>query len=212
MAHQVVLEVSPRTVMGKANKHLRKQGLLPANVYGHQTDPTPIQVDSLTFDHLLRQHDTRNVITLRLANAPEQTVLVRHVQHDPLTGSVLHIDFTRVDARERIESKVPLSFQGNAPGVKIQGGVFLHLVDALSVTCEAADIVEHLDVDISGLTDIDSVLHARDIPLPPNYTLVTDPDEPIAKIAAPRVEEVAAAEAVPAAAPAPAPEAAPTEE
>jgi large subunit ribosomal protein L25 len=212
MAHQVVLDVSPRTVKGKANKRLRKQGLLPANIYGHKTDPTPIQVDALTFDHLRRQHDTRNVITLRLANSPEQTVLVRHVQHDPLTGGVLHIDFTRVDARERIESKVPLRFQGNAPGVKMQGGVFLHLVEALAVTCEAADIVEHLDVDISGLTEIDSVLHARDIPLPPNYTLVTDPDEPIAKIAAPRVEEAAPAAEVAPVAPAPAPEAAPTEE
>jgi large subunit ribosomal protein L25 len=94
----------------------------------------------------------------------------------------------------------------------MQGGVFLHLVEALAVTCEAVDIVEHLDVDISGLTEIDSVLHARDIPLPPNYTLVTDPDEPIAKIAAPRVEEAAPAAEVAPAAPAPAPEAAPTEE
>jgi len=189
MAEKVVIEATPRTVLGKATKRLRKEGIIPANVYGHHVEPVPVQLSALAFDRLRRQHGTTQVITLQLADHPEETVLVRHVQHNALSGQIIHIDFTRVDAQERVESKVALNFVGVAPGVKIQGGIMLHLVDALAIECAAADLVEHLDVDISALTEIDSTLYARDIPLSSKYTLVADPDEPIVKIAAPRVEE-----------------------
>ena len=193
MAQQVVLEVSRRTAMGKASSRLRRQGLLPANIYGHKETPIPIQIDAMTFDRLRREHGTRNIITLRFADAPTQTALVKHVQHDPVTGHILHIDFTRVDVRERLEVRIPLHFVGDAPGVKIQGGMLLPLVDALVVKCEAADMVEHLDVDITPLADLDSVLHASNVKLPENYDLVTDPNEPIVKVSPPRVEVPAVA-------------------
>lgn len=195
MAQKVIIEVTPRTVLGKAAKRLRKEGIIPGNVYGHHVESVPVQLSALAFDRLLRQHDTTKVITLQLADHSEETVLVRHVQHDALSGQIIHIDFTRVDAQERIESKVPLNFVGTAPGVKIKSGILLHLVDALAIECAASDLVEHLDVDISSLTEIDATLYARDIPLPSKYTLLADPDEPIVKIAAPRVEEVAEAAA-----------------
>lgn len=193
MAEKVVIEATPRTVLGKAVKRLRKEGLIPGNVYGHHVEPIPVQLRALAFDRLLRQHDTTKVITLQLADHPEETVLVRHVQHNALSDQIIHIDFTRVDEQERIESKVALNFVGTAPGVKLHGGVMLHLVDALAIECAASDLVEHLDVDISVLTEIDATLYARDIPLSSKYTLLADPDEPIVKIAAPRVEEAAEA-------------------
>ncbi|GCE04495.1 50S ribosomal protein L25 [Dictyobacter aurantiacus] len=211
MAERTVLEVQPRTVMGKATRRLRREGLIPANVYGHKQDPMPIQLDAVIFDRLRRQHAARNIINLRLPDAPEQTALIRHVQHAP-TGEVLHVDFTRVSLRERLEVKVPLHFVGEAPGVKIQGGILLHLLDALTVECTAASIVESLDVDITSLEDIDSTLHAKDVKLPNGYKLVTDPEEPIVKVSAPRVElpetaapEAEAAEEAPAAEETPAP-------
>jgi len=188
MAQQVVLEVTPRTVTGHAVKKLRREGIVPANVYGHKEAPTPIQIDAMTFDRLRRGHGTRNIITLRFADAPAQTALVKHVQRDPITDAIIHIDFARVNVRERLEMKIPLNFVGEAPGVKIEGGVFLHLVDALTVECEAADMVDHLDVDISPLIGYDAVLHASDVKLPAKYSLVTDPEEPIAKVDPPRVE------------------------
>ncbi|HTI13965.1 MAG TPA: 50S ribosomal protein L25 [Dictyobacter sp.] len=188
MAEQIVLEVTPRTVVGKANKRLRKTGIIPGNIYGHKEASTPIQIDGYTFEKLSRQHGTRNVLTLRITNAPSQTAVVRHVQRDPKSGHILHVDFSRVDLRERIEVKLPLHFVGEAPGVKNQGGVFLHLLDTLAVECEASAIVDSLDVDISSMEEIDSALHAKDVVLPAKYSLVTDPEEPIAKVDAPRVE------------------------
>ncbi|HTK08515.1 MAG TPA: 50S ribosomal protein L25 [Ktedonobacteraceae bacterium] len=192
MAQRLELEVQKREVLGKATKHLRKAGLLPANVSGHKEASVALQIDAVTFDRLRRQHGTRGVLTLKLPGGTED-VLVRQVQHDPITGAIMHVDFARVGLGDRVTVKVPLHFVGEAPGVKIEGGVFLHLVDILEVECRASDIVEALDVDISPLKEINAVLHAKDVKLPRNFSLVIDPEEPIAKIDPPRVQEAAPA-------------------
>jgi len=183
------LAVTPRTVVGKATKSLRRNGIIPANIYGHKQDSIAIQIDAHTFDRLRREHGLRSIISLRLPGKKgTQTVLVRHIQYDPLSGKILHVDFSRVSMQERIEMKIPLHFIGEAPGVKLQGGVLLHLLEALPVECKASDIIEAIEVDLSPLTEIDSILHARDVKLPAGYKLAVDADDPIIKLTAPRVE------------------------
>ncbi|HLI69616.1 MAG TPA: 50S ribosomal protein L25 [Ktedonobacteraceae bacterium] len=196
MANPTELAISPREITGKATKRLRKAGIIPANIFGRGEAPQAVQLDALTFDGLRRKHHTTGVMALRLADSNKtQTALIRHIQRDPRSGKILHIDFFRVSLSDRITAKVPLRFEGTAPGVKIEGGVLLHLLDALEVECAAGDIVEALEVDISSLEHIDDTLHAKDISLPPNYTLLTDPEEPVVKITPPRVEAEEAAEA-----------------
>lgn len=196
MANPTELAVSLREITGKATKRLRKAGIIPANIFGRGEAPQAIQLDALTFDGLRRKHQATGVIALQLADSSKpQTALIRHVQRDPRSGKILHIDFFRVNLSDRITAKVSLRFEGTAPGVKVEGGVLLHLLDTLEVECAAGDIVEAFEVDISSLEHIDDTLHAKDIPLPPNYTLVTDPEEPIVKITPPRVEAEEVAEA-----------------
>ena len=205
MAQQTVLQVSPREVTGKATKRLRKVGIIPANISGHKEASQAVQVEALAFEALRRAHAATSIITLRMPGSRRaQTVLVRRVQRDPRSGKILHIDFSRVSLTERITMKVPLHFVDEAPGVKVEGGVLLHLLDALEVECTASDIVDYIEVDISSLTEIDSILHAEDVRLPANFTLITDPNEGIAKVAATRAEiaEEAAEAAEEAAAPA----------
>ena len=206
MIQQTVLQISPREVTGKATKRLRKSGIIPANISGHKEESQTVQVEALAFEALRRAHGTTGIITLRLSGSDRvQTALVRRVQRDPRTGKIVHIDFSRVSLTERITMKVPLRFIGEAPAVKDEGGVLLHLLDALEVECTASDIVDYIEVDISALTEIDSILHAEDAKLPANFTLITDPNEGIAKVAATRAEkaEEGAEEAVaPAEAPA----------
>ncbi len=206
MAQQTELEISPREVMGKATKRLRKVGIIPANIFGHHEASQPVQIDAIAFDQLVRAHHATGIIALRQpGNGATQTALIRHVQHDPRSGKIIHVDFFRVSLRERITSKVPLHFVGEAPAVKLEGGVLLHLMDALDVECEAGDLVQYVEVDVTPLTEIDAILHAGDVKLPTSYTLLTDPKEGIAKIAATRAE--IAEEAAEAPAPAtPAPE------
>jgi large subunit ribosomal protein L25 len=189
MAQTTELAVTPRTIVGKATKRLRVQGLIPANIYGHKEASIAVQIDAHTFDRLRREHGLRNIISLRLPDKKgKQTVLVRHIQYDPLSGKILHVDFSRVSMQERIEAKIPLHFIGEAPGVKLQGGVLLHLLEALPVECRASDIVDAIEVDLSPLTEIDSILHARDIKLPAGYRLTIDANDPVVKVTAPRVE------------------------
>ena len=188
---ETVLQISPREVTGKATKRLRKSGIIPANISGHKEESQTVQVEALAFEALKRAHGATGIITLRLSDSNRaQTALVRRVQRDPRSGKILHIDFSRVSLTERITMKVPLRFVGEAPAVKDVGGVLLHLLDTLEVECTASDIVDFIEVDISPLTEIDSMLHAEDAQLPTNFTLITDPKEGIAKVAATRAEKV----------------------
>jgi large subunit ribosomal protein L25 len=198
-SNRTELEVNTRTITGKANKRLRKEGLIPANLYGHQQEPMQLQVDASTFDQLKRQHGERNILALKLPKGRAQNALVKSVQHDPVTHRILHIDFTRVNLTERVTVKIPIHFIGEAPGVKVERGILLHLLEALDIECKASDIVDHLELDISPLVDIGSTLYVRDVTLPEDYTILNDPDEAMVKVVAPKVElpevETAAAEA-----------------
>lgn len=208
MAKQVELAVSPREITGKATKRLRREGVIPANIFGHGEESQAVQLQNLDFENLRRGHHATGVIALKLAGGQRaQTALIRHVQRHPTNGKVLHIDFLRVSLRDRITAKVPLRFEGTASGAKIEGGVLLHLADTLEVECAAGEIVDAIEVDVSSLEHIDDVLHAKDVPLPPHYTLVTDAEEAVVKIAPPRVEKVEEAPAAAAAAEAPGAEA-----
>jgi large subunit ribosomal protein L25 len=190
--------------MGKAvNKRLRKAGILPANIFGHNEESQAIQVNALSFDRLRRSPAATSVIALRLPDGGAvQTALIRRMQRDPRSGKVIHVDFFRVSMSERINVKVALHLVGEAPAVKNEGGVLLHLMDTLEVECMASDIPESLDVDISGLVQIDDILHAEDVKLPANFVLITDPKEGIAKVSATRAELAAETAEVPAETPA----------
>lgn len=206
MAQQTELQISRREVTGKAVKHLRKAGIIPANIFGHHEESVPVQVEATAFDRLRREHRTKNIIELQMADGGGvQTALVRHVQRDPRTGKILHIDFFRISTSERINVRVPLRFVGEASGVKDHSGVLLHLLEALEVECAAGDIPEYIEVDVTPLAEIDDILHAGDIKLPENFTLLTDPGESVAKVAPTRAEKVEEAAEAPQAPAAPTP-------
>lgn len=196
MAEKIEIAVTPREAMGKATKRLRKEGLLPANIYGHHQDSQAIQLEVREFERVLKAHAATGIINLRQSgDGVVQTALIRHVQHDPRSGKPIHVDFFRVSMDERLAVKVPLHFVGEAPAVKNEGGVLLHLLEALEVEGKASDLPEFIEVDITPLTDIDSILHASDVTLPDGFTLVTDASEGVAKVAATRAEKAEEAEA-----------------
>lgn len=199
MAKQAELAVSLRNITGKATKQLRKEGVIPANIFGHGEPSQSVQVGQTAFEALRRGHGATGVIALKVAGGNRaQTVLIRHVQREPRNGKILHIDFFRVSLRDRIAAKITLNLTGVAPGVKVEGGILLHLIDALEVECMAGDIVESIEVDISGMEHIDEIIHAKDVPLPPNYTLLTDAEEAVVKITPPRIEKAEIGAEVPA--------------
>ncbi|GAC1349275.1 MAG: hypothetical protein NVS4B9_32710 [Ktedonobacteraceae bacterium] len=205
MTQQAELAIAHREVTGKATKRLRKVGIIPANIFGHQEASQAVQLDAIAFERLRRSHGATGIIALRMPDSTDvQTALIRHVQHDPRSGKIIHIDFFRVSMNESIIVKVQLHFVGEAPAVKNENGVLLHLLDVLEVECLGRDIPENIEVDVTSLAEIDAILHAEDVKLPSNVKLVTDPKEGVAKVSATRAEqeeetaETAEAEAAPA--------------
>lgn len=200
MAQQLELAVNQREVTGKASKRLRKAGIIPANIYGHKEASQAIQIDATEFDRLRRSHGATGIVTLRMLDGADiQTALIRHVQHDPVSGKVIHVDFFRVTMDESVTVKVQLHFVGESSAVKDEGGVLLHLLEAVEVECLARNIPEYIEVDITPLTEIDSMIHAGDIKLPADIKLVTDLHEGVVKVGATRAEVAAeVAEAAPA--------------
>ncbi len=204
MAEQTSLPAQRRAVQGKKVRQLRRQGIIPANVFGRGRASTAIQVSALDLQRLLSRRGGARIISLQI-DGTDEAALLRHVQRDPRTGHIEHVDFMHVEMTRKIRARVPVHLVGEAPAVRQLGGVLLHMSDAIEVECLPRDLPEALELDISGLDQLDATLHVSDIHLPQGVELLDDPDEPVAKVTPPRMaEEVAAPAEAPAAAAAPA--------
>ena len=169
MAEQ--LKVETRTTRGK--RHAQRQraaGRVPAVLYGHGQDVIGLSVDSAALGAAIR-HGARLV---ELSGALTESALVRAVQWDTFGTEVLHVDFTRVSADERIEVTLPVDLKGTAPGLK-QGGVVQHLVHEVEIECPAGAIPEKLLLSVNQL-ELGHSLLASAIELPPGAKLISSDD------------------------------------
>jgi large subunit ribosomal protein L25 len=201
------LSAKPRDVRGKAVAHLRRSGSLPAVVYGAGVESHNLTLDSREFETLRRRAGRHAVIDLTIeGDGKVQPVLLQAIQEHPVNRRPLHVDLLVVDLSVERTSDVPLIFVGTSEAVAKQGGVMLHLRDAVLVRAKPDDLPSGIELDITPLVDFEVTLHASDLVMPPGVTLVTDPTEALARVQQPRIEEE------PVAAPAAEGEAAPAEE
>lgn len=185
------IRVDPRTVLGKKVKALRRRGITPANVYGHRVESQAVQAETATIVQLLRTGARNIIINLHVeGEGKPRPVMIRGVQRDPPTGRLLHVDFYQVSLAEKIRTEVPLVVVGEAPAVGAYGGILLHSMGNITVEALPTDIPAHIEVDVSGLAEIDSSLFVRDLPIDAKVQVLSDPDLVVAKVAAPRVAEV----------------------
>ncbi|HEX2767234.1 MAG TPA: 50S ribosomal protein L25 [Candidatus Limnocylindria bacterium] len=184
------LTLDAREALGKANKRLRRAGLVPGVVYGKGQDSVPVQVDAKTFETLYRAAGKTSVVKFRLPGAGRATSgLIKNVQRHPLTGRALHVDYFLVNLRQEMEVEVPLSFTGEAPAVALTGGTLLHNLSNVRVKALPNDIPHEITVDVSVLTSLDAAIHVRDLNLNRDLVQVlTDPDTMVATVVPPRVE------------------------
>lgn len=194
MAESVLLVAQPRPGRGtRQARKLRKEGLIPAVVYGHKEETLSLAVPR---DELYRavRHGTR-VVDLQAGSSSEKA-LIREVQWDHLGHDILHVDFTRVSADERIAIEVRLELRGTAPGLA-QGGVLDQALHTLKVECPALSPPDSIRVNLGELM-LGQAIHVRDLKLPEGVTALTDADAVVIQVVQKKVEEEAAA---PAAAP-----------
>lgn len=188
------LAVEERKETGKgANRRLRRAGYIPGVVYGPGKDSMPLKVEERTLQKLLREVGTSHLIDLKIGDETK-TVLVKEVQHDPVRGQLLHVDFHEVPLDREITATVPVVLAGEDQRVS-DGGVISHSLRELEVACLPTNIPEHFEVDISGLSIGDSIL-VRDIKPPEGIRLLTDPEETVVSVVAPTREPEAVEQAV----------------
>jgi large subunit ribosomal protein L25 len=182
------LSVEPREVLGKKIRFLRRQGILPANVYGHGLDSVSIQVNAAAFYETLKASTANEVIDLNVGGErAARPVVMHHVQRHPLTSSILHVDFYQVSLREKMRADVPIVLVGSSDAVTTYNGTLLTGIESLHVEALPLDLPAQIEVDVSVLTQVDTAIHVRDIKVPENVTVLSDLDVVVAQVAAPRV-------------------------
>lgn len=197
MAKQVKLSASRRSATGRsAVRKLKAQGSVPAVIYGGKGKPEPLQVAKREISNMLSHASGENIL-VELAidgESGSRTALVQEVQHSPLGGDILHVDFHAISMDEVIEADVPLEPTGTAEGVKTFGGLLEQNVRSLEIECLPGNLPDVITVDVSHLNIGDSI-HVRAIKLPEGVTTRVPGDLTAFSVLAPTVEEAPAAAA-----------------
>jgi large subunit ribosomal protein L25 len=189
MAESVILTAQSRKTQGTHEaRRMRKKGLIPAVVYGHKEATIALTVNRDDLYKVIR-HGVR-VVDLQASGKTEKA-LIRDVQWDHLGHDILHVDFARVAADERIKIEVRIELRGTAPGVTA-GGVLDQPIHSLVVECLAIAVPESIRVPIGELL-IGQSIHVKELKLPDGVTTAVDPEAIVVQVAAPKVEEEAVA-------------------
>ncbi|MDZ7726189.1 MAG: 50S ribosomal protein L25 [Candidatus Campbellbacteria bacterium] len=182
------ISVEKRTERGKKLKELRSQGKIPAVFYGPKDNSEAITLSRSEFDSLLSKEGESSVVTLK-GDDIEKDVLIQDIQTHPVTQFVEHVDFYVIDKTKKVEVSVPIEFVGESPAVKSLGGTLIKVLHELDIKVLPTDIPHEINVDVSELNDFESVIYARDLKLPEEVELMTNPDETVVFAEEPREEE-----------------------
>ena len=182
------LHADKREALGKKVKRLRREGMVPGNVYGLDMEPIPLTIEGREFIAVHQRAGSTGVIDLAVNGADSLPVLVQEVQHDPPTSRVLHVSFVQVDLTKPVSAMVPVFLIGEAPAVEL-GAIIIQHINEVSVSALPDDIPEHFEVDVSVLADIDYSQLVSDLNAPDGVTIQADPDDLVVRAERPRVIE-----------------------
>ncbi len=187
---KTVMKASRRDVIGKQVKALRREGKLPAVIYGHGIEPTAITLDARETNKVLSSVGTSTLITIDL-EGEEYSVLVRDRQNHVLLRHLLHVDFQVLSMTETVRASVSVVLgEEIAPAVEAYGAMIITGVESLDIECLPSDLVDRIVVEISGLESIGDSILVKDLPVPDGITILEDPETMIVVATAPAAEEV----------------------
>ena len=179
----ISLELSPREVLGKKVKRLRRQGVIPVHLYGPGVDPQPLQCETTKLVDVLVRAGGNTAVTVTVQGGQEtHLAFAREIQWDPRRDDILHVDFLAVDASRPVSAQVPITLIGDSPGARTAGGTVMQQLRDLNVEALPLEVPRELELDLSMLTEPDGVLRAADIVIPGNVTLLTDPEDVVVRI------------------------------
>ena len=193
---ELIINVEPRTEFGKnPSRRLRQVGFIPGIVYGSNKPPVPVSVDPKQVEKVLRSESGMNTIfTLNLVGRDQRRyAMVKAYQTDPVTSRLQHTDFIRIQMDEAIQVNVPIQTVGEAPGVKLDGGILDIPLREIRIESLPSDIPDHIRVDISAMK-IGDTIRVADMKFEGKFKVLTDPNQTVAVVTPPaKEEEVAAA-------------------
>ena len=197
MAENYLLEAQPRAIVGKKVKQLRRQGLVPAAIFGPKVQPQNLQIPYRPLQVALMKAGGTSLIDISV-DGSTTTVLAREVQRDVLRGDIMYVDFFAVDMASTIRTDVPIHFVGESPAVTNRVGILITGPTMLTIETLPSKLLTQIEVDLSPLAEIGDSIHVRDLNLGEDVVVHNDPGELIAHItqtSAARSEEEEAAEA-----------------
>ncbi len=189
---KVVIDATRRDVIGKQVKALRREGKLPAVIYGRHTDPINVNLDARTAAQALAKLTSSSIVTLNI-DGVEYPALVREKQRNFIKNTLLHVDFLAVSMTEKLRTNVNVHFIGVSGAVKDFNAVMVHNLEQLEVECLPTDLPERIDVDISSLAKPGEGIRVRDVKVADNVRILNDPDTMVAVATFAKVEEEVAA-------------------
>lgn len=185
---KIVLQANRREIVGKQVKQLRRQGRLPAVLYGKNFEPISVTLDFRESNRILPGITASHLITVEV-DGDQHNVLVREKQFHPVLGKLIHIDFMVVSLTEKLRANVSIQLDGESPAVRDLDGILVSGIEEIEVECLPQDLPERIVVDVSSLMEFGSAIHVRDIKLSDSIRVLTDLDEMVAVITAPEAEE-----------------------
>jgi large subunit ribosomal protein L25 len=191
MSDRPRLAAASRSVTGKAVVTLRRQGRLPAVVFGHGTTSEPVTLDAHDFDLLRRHTGASTLVDLAVDGGKPRPVLLHGIQFHPVTRRALHVDLFAVRMTEELTVEVPLVGDGVAPAAE-GGGTLVHPVSTVKVRALPANLPESIHYDLGKLDSYDATITVADLVAPEGVTFHADEADVVARVLAPRVEEAAA--------------------
>lgn len=184
-----------REITGRKVNRLRKEGILPANVYGKKIKSESLGIQLSDFLKIYEKAGETGLVDLEIENGKkeERTVLISNVQLDPVSDSPIHVDFRQVDLKERITASIPVESEGESPAEKQGVGTVVQHINEVSVEALPTDLPEKFVVDISSLSEVDQAVYAKDLNFDKSKVeLKIDPGEIVFKVEPPQKEEVVA--------------------
>lgn len=184
----LTIHADPRTATGHTAAHLRRDGKVPAVVYGRNIPAQSLAVSASEFARIHSLAGESSLLDLVIGGGAPTKALIQDVALDPLSGQPIHVDFRAVSMTEKIRTHIALQFTGDVPAVKI-GGVVVKQMDEVEVEALPQDLVHEIVVDLSVLATLEATIHIRDLKAPPGVSILNDANAMVASVTTVAVEE-----------------------
>jgi len=189
----IVISATIRDVFGKKLANTRKNGQIPAVVYGNKKDNKSVLLDAKSFSKAFTEAGHSTIVELKLGEDASENVLIHDISLDPITSNITHVDFYRVNMNKLIRTEIPLRFMGESAAVFQLEGTLFKNTEEVEVETLPATLPPHINVDISVLDDFDKSIHVSDLKFEEGVQVLTESSQLICKVEPPRSEEEMAA-------------------